>query len=270
MLLNSICINQNLGHIIQKVFWLLLSVVRSIKSKLKLETSLIHHLNVGVVIFCFGNTGTPPPALHVLLLTQILTCLCLRGMSISWQEMTAAGIRGSTWELFPTVRNSSPRRKCQYSWETWELLYKKEVEDQILALLTAALHQLSTLKDACRACTPTVLLRRPHSSSADGLDAEGIQACSLKVSIHRYLLTNSRACRRHFIPLLGRSFVASAPVRIRLRREHVFHWFHIMSLKRFHVNYYREKKESLKPTFLPLLMSAYKMLHWFWVLIFST
>lgn len=112
-------------------------------------------------------------------------------------------------------------------------LQKKYSELHFLALLTAALHQLYTLKDAWRSCTPTVLLRRPHSSSADGLDAQMRgSACSLKAHIHCYLLTNSRVRLHHFIPSLGLSSLVSVPQRIRLHRVHIFHWFHIMSLKR--------------------------------------
>lgn len=100
--------------------------------------------------------------------------------------------------------------------------------------------------------SPTVLLCRPHNTSADGLDAERIQACSLKVYIHSYLLTNSGVCLRHFIPLLCRSFVASAPMRIQLHREHIFYWFHIMGLKCFPRKLLQREESGLL-----FLMSAY-------------
>lgn len=104
------------------------------------------------------------------------------------------------------------------------------------------------------AALPPVLLCRPHSTSADGLDAkmQGL-VCSLKV----YIWLNSSACLHHFIPSLGHCFLVSAPERIQLHRVHIFHWFRIMSLKRFSVNCYEEKREAHKETFLLLLMSVY-------------
>lgn len=78
----------------------------------------------------------------------------------------------SAWELFHTIRCSLLQRKCQHGGETWELLHKKWAKHHVLALLTPTLHQLYTLKDVSRRCTPTVLLCERRSTSADGLDAQ--------------------------------------------------------------------------------------------------
>lgn len=141
-------------------------------------------------------------------------------------------------------------------WSTWELVSHRQVQlvteevslrlrtnlgvalqkkYHVLALLTAALHQLYTLKDAWRSYTLTVILCRPHSTSADGLDAtvdagfgplfEGLQSqviCSL---------TQECVC----IILFPRSVFLFLSL---LLREYgyieytLFIDFHIMSLKR--------------------------------------
>lgn len=120
------------------------------------------------------------------------------------------------WRSFTPSGTARHAEKCQHGWETWGFAWQKKVRwasNSRPTYCSSSSITCSTLYTLIYAVAAIVLHYRPHTTSADGRDANiWVFFECLHLLLTPYF----------FIALLGLSFLVSAPERIQRHNEYIF------------------------------------------------